>query len=203
MVLFTLLYMSEDSTSFPTYSIYKEKSSGKRRIFLIITVFMIVAASILAGLYLLGSASKKSAPIPVSPTIAVTATPLPTSSVSAVLTPRLTEAISTSPSAGLAKIDTSSKLDRAELDIVILNGSGVAGAAALVSDYLRDLGYTIVRVGNAESYTYKNLTILVKKNKSGFAGLLKKDLQANPSFASVSASISDDISTGAEVIVGK
>jgi hypothetical protein len=44
---------------------------------------------------------------------------------------------------------------------------------------------------------------MVKSSKSSYEALLKKDLQANPSFASVSASINNSISTDAEVIVGK
>lgn len=193
--------MNEES--FPSYPDYTEKTHNGRRIFFILAGFMVLVLIVVAGLYVLGAMHKNSAPEAPVPTAKPkpSATPLPTASVSAVMSGSLTASIS--PTLGLSKIDTTTKLNRAELSIAVLNGSGEKGAASQVADYLKGLGYKIVSVGNADVYTYKNITVQLKKTKSNFATLLKKDLQDNPALASVSASISDDISNDAEVIVGK
>lgn len=202
--------MADNQFEYQAFPGYVKRSKSASRFFWAAAVFVILIALIIAGLYLLGSSQKVPVKKTAAPTAVVTITSLPTSSVSAVLSPGLTGQITpgtsrnpASPSLGISKVDRSTNLDRSNLSLAVLNGSGEAGAAKGVSTYLESLGYKIARVGNADVFTYRNFSVIVKRSKSGFAGLLKKDLQANPAFASVSASISDDISGDAEVIVGK
>ncbi len=197
--------MSDNEGGYEAFPTYTTRSRNGNRFFLVFIIIFVLAAIILGGLYFLGSSenSSKENSIVVRPTskIEATATPLPTSSASAVLTVSVTGVLT--PAAKISSVDGTTKLDRSKLAVAVLNGSGVAGAALGVSNYLEGLGYNIVKVDNANAFTYTNLTVQVKKSKSGYAGLLKKDLEANPELASVSASISDDISNEAEVIVGK
>lgn len=211
--------MTDNQGEYQNFPAYTTRSRNSPRLILVIIGFFILFAVILGGLYFLGTMQKKPVAKLQTPLTVPTQTPLPTSSVSAVLTVSVSGQISpgislsgtrlhpttqpVSPNSGLSKVDRATNLDRSSLVLAVLNGSGEAGAAKGVSAYLESLGYKIARVGNADVFTYKNFTVIVKRNKSGFAGLLKKDLSANPAYASVSASISDDITGDAEVIVGK
>ena len=201
--------MNENEGAYQSFTPYAKQSNNRGRILYIFAGLILLVIIIVAGLFIIGSTRKRVVKVNRAQIAQATATPLPTSSISAVLKetitaePTGTSLHPTSSSSGLAKIDSATKLNRADLAIAVLNGSGEKGAAAGVSNYLGGLGYKIARVGNADAYSYLNLTVQVKKSKSGFAGLLKKDLESNSAFASVSASISDDIINDAEVIVGK
>lgn len=175
---------------------------GRSRKVIVFKTLLILFVVVFGSLFIIGAMNKKQkTTLPAVVINTPTITPLPTSSVSAVLKPNLTgEPYITS---GLSSFDKSTNLDRSELQITVLNGSGEKGAAKQVSLYLEGLGYKIVKVANANTFTYRNLTIQVKRSKSAYVVLLKKDLQLNPIYASVSASVSDEISSEAEVIVGK
>lgn len=201
MLLFFLVSMSENEPNYQTFADYTMRPRERLRLVNIFAVLFILLGVIFGGLFIIGSLYKKPKTALPAVIITPTVTPLPTSSVSAVLKPSLTGSIS--PTTGLFIQDKTTNLDRSKLQVSVLNGSGEKGAARQVSSYLEILGYKIAQVGNADAFTYRNLTIQVKKSKSAYAPLLKKDLQANPAFASVSASISDEISGEAEVIVGK
>jgi hypothetical protein len=193
--------MSENQTDYQTFANYTMRSEGRPRLVVVLAVIFILLGVIFGSLFIIGALYKK--PKAALPIVAIvpTVTLLPTSSVSAVLKPNLTGTLS--PTAGISIQDKPTNLDRSKLQVSVLNGSGVKGAAGEVSLYLKSLGYQIANVKNADVYTYRNLTVQVKKNMSAYAPLLKKDLQSNPAFASVSASVSDEISSEAEVIVGK
>lgn len=226
--------MKEKEEGYQMFPAYTMRTKSRKGFFIILAVIFLLLGAVLAGLYLLGSPVNRKTAVLSEPTVTPIMTPLPTSSVSAVLTGSLTGTVSdvnrspalsgtsrsltasdtirypTTPSGEISAIDKATNLDRSKLGVAVLNGSGEAGAARGVSSYLEGLGYKILRVDNADVFTYNNLTVLVKKSKGNYAGLLRKDLQANPSFAasnaayaSVSASISDDITNDAEVIVGK
>lgn len=193
--------MNENESNYQAFPDYTVKPAERSRLVILLAVVFILLAVVFGSLYIIGTMYKKPKTTSPAPINAPSATPFPTSSVSAVLTPSLTGVVS--PTTGLSTKDKSTNLDRSKLSVSVLNGSGEKGAAKQVSSYLEGLGYKISTVGNADAFTYRNLTVLVKKNMSAYASLLKKDLQANPAFASVSASVSDEISGDAEVIVGK
>lgn len=201
--------MEEKESGYQTFPDYVMRSAGRPRMVNVLAVLFILLALILGGLFMIGAIYKKPKPAVLpSPTVSPATTPLPTSSVSAVLKPDLTGTLF--PTAGLSTKDISTNLDRSKLKVSVLNGSGEKGAAKQVSSYLESLGYQIVKVGNADVFTYRNLTVQVKKSQSAYAPLLKRDLQAAPNavnaslaFASVSASVSDEITNDAEVIVGR
>ncbi len=66
--------------------------------------------------------------------------------------------------------DKEEKLDWKNVRIEILNGNGAPGMAAKVSKKLREQGITnIVKIGNAESFTYKKTEILYRKGYKDYA----------------------------------
>lgn len=167
--------MSEDA-SFTQYIPQSEKNVRKSHFVTIFFVILFLVIVILVGLYFLG-ASKKGTfnPLPAKPTV----TPIPTNA--------------TTPS------PTPAELDRGDLTISVLNGSGVKGAAGDTSETLKDLGYTVKTVGNAKQYDYTGITILITEKKKAYLDLLKKDLADE----TIKTEIDDDLTVDAEVIVGK
>jgi hypothetical protein len=69
------------------------------------------------------------------------------------------------------------KLTRGETDVLVLNGGGVAGAAAAASDKVRALGYLIGGVGNASTGATQTL-VMFRDGYRAEAARLAKDLGA-------------------------
>ncbi|MEK9200503.1 MAG: LytR C-terminal domain-containing protein [Patescibacteria group bacterium] len=55
----------------------------------------------------------------------------------------------TAPTATVAPSPTTKPIERSEISVAVLNGSGKTGAASKMADYLEKLGYKIQRTGNA------------------------------------------------------
>lgn len=76
------------------------------------------------------------------------------------------------------------KLTREQIEIEILNGTGVAGMASSFQNELEDLGYNVLEIGNADNYDYEQ-TVIISNSQAAFS-LLKKDLAQfnvkNPEF---------------------
>ena len=177
---------------------FETQSRRPRRIGVIFALAFLVLV-VLIGLYVLGASSKK-ASSPIMPTLQATPTTIPV--VTKEVTPQASvTGKQASPTPKATPTIQSSTLDRSKLEVAVLNGSGVAGAAKSTSAFLTGLGYDVTTTGNAKTYDYKGLTILVTKENSAYLNLLKKDLSQKS--ASISARIDDTIDTDAEVIVGK
>jgi hypothetical protein len=67
-------------------------------------------------------------------------------------------------------------INKEEIKIKVLNGSGTAGKAAEVRDILKKLGYSQIVVGNADNFDYKITEINTKKDKKYLGDQLKKEL---------------------------
>jgi len=106
---------------------------------------------------------------------------------------------------GLAQVSPVDKsgLDRSKLSVTVENGSGIEGTAGKAADILKEIGYNVPTIGNAGNYNYKGVTIKVKKEKSNFLDLLKKDLSKNYSINSTSSDLSSDSPTDCLIIIGK
>lgn len=96
-----------------------------------------------------------------------------------------------------------SGLDRSKLSVTVTNGSGIEGTAGKAATILKELGYNIVSAGNADNYNYKGVTIKVKKEKSNFLDLLKKDLSKNYTITASSSDLDSSSPTDAVIIIGK
>ena len=96
-----------------------------------------------------------------------------------------------------------SGLDRSKLSVTVQNGSGIEGVAGKAANILKGFGYNVPTTGNADNYNYKGITIKVKKDKSEFLELLKKDLSKKYTVKESSSDLSDDLPTDALIIIGK
>lgn len=184
---------------------------GKKLIFLII-IIIILAAIAFGAMQLLGNNSGTTdiTPTPTveefvmptdepAPTEAEEkdTTPAPTSKASATNTPTPTKTATSSSNS----VDAATKLDRADITILVQNGSGEAGVAKVMSDKLTGLGYKVSGTANADNYDYAQTVIKVSGANKDFLPLLKKDLGTDYTIGSATSDYSgtDD----AVVIVGK
>ncbi len=105
---------------------------------------------------------------------------------------------------GLSQVDTiEGGIDRSKLSVVVENGSGIEGTAGKGGDILKELGYNVISTGNADNYNYEGVTIKVKKDKSEFLELLKKDLSKDYAITSTSSDLDSNSPTDTLIIIGK
>jgi hypothetical protein len=68
------------------------------------------------------------------------------------------------------------KLSRAETKVMVLNGNGVSGAAALAASLVRARGYVVGEVGNAPQTGYAKTIVMYRPHFRGEALRFKRDL---------------------------
>lgn len=93
-------------------------------------------------------------------------------------------------------------LNRSDWSLEVLNGSGVAGVAKKAADKLIELGYRVVKTGNADKQTYEENQFLVSKEMEDKADLVVADLKDTVKIATVSATLKDSTAS-ARIIIGK
>ncbi len=96
----------------------------------------------------------------------------------------------------------SPQLKRADLKVQVLNGSGLAGAAAKAKDLLEGLGYKDVKVGNAGSSDVVETEVAIKNEKKNYRDQLIKDLAKAYTVASKSSELKKDSDFDAVVTLG-
>lgn len=94
-------------------------------------------------------------------------------------------------------------LNREDLKVEVLNGGGTPGAAGKMKTLLEEKGYVVTSIGNTDEYTYEQTQILVKADKEAYINLITKDLESDYTIGSSAATLGDDESADAQVIVGK
>lgn len=107
------------------------------------------------------------------------------------------------PSSAPSPTPTPVTPNRADITIEVLNGSGVAGAAAKMQEFLEGKGYDVGRAGNAGKTDYKETEIHVKSDKESYISLLKGDISEGYTVGTAAADLADDSDYDAQVIVGK
>jgi hypothetical protein len=55
------------------------------------------------------------------------------------------------------------------ISVEVLNGAGVSGAAARITEALRDAGYDVKTFGNAPSFEYEQTIVIDRSERSGAA----------------------------------
>jgi hypothetical protein len=88
-------------------------------------------------------------------------------------------------------------IDRAKINIKVLNGSGIAGKASVVKDFLNGKGYEEILTANADSFDYETTVVQIKKDQEkDLKPLLTKDLSsqvAKPTFETLDADSAADV----------
>lgn len=93
-------------------------------------------------------------------------------------------------------------LNKSEVAIRVLNGSGKAGAASTVKDFLEQRGYKVAALGNAANFDFTQTVIRLKETAKKFEELILADLSDNYSVLVSNDNLEATDSADIEVIVG-
>ncbi|MBF8249418.1 MAG: hypothetical protein HW400_19 [Candidatus Levybacteria bacterium] len=100
--------------------------------------------------------------------------------------------------------DTLTGIDRSIPKIFVENGTRITGAANQMRDVLKDFGYNINSISNADNFDYQDIGIQAKKSFSDFLYILNRDIKlAGYIVASSSADLGDDEGKDMVIVVGK
>jgi hypothetical protein len=69
------------------------------------------------------------------------------------------------------------KLARTETSVLVLNGNGIAGAAASTGELVRRKGYVVAAVGNAARTDYRRSVVMYRPGYAGEAARFARDLR--------------------------
>lgn len=92
-------------------------------------------------------------------------------------------------------------LIRSDWSLEVLNGSGTSGLAKQIALKLQDLGYQVVKTGNADR-DYDKTQILIKKELLEKADLVIADIKDVIKIASVAGELTEGTAS-ARIIIGK
>jgi PAS domain-containing protein len=108
----------------------------------------------------------------------------------------LEEEITEEPTA----IPTLTQLEREEITLEILNGSGVAGAAGDAAEVFETLGYEVVEIGNADNIEGNEL--YVNPDFEDLIDILLEDVEGELDISSISGEL-DGSDASARIILGE
>ncbi len=109
---------------------------------------------------------------------------------------------SPTPSSTPAPTEIPNTLDKAQWSLEVLNGSGESGLAKKIGDKLKELGYPVIKTGNADNQNYQKTQIFVKSDLKDKTDLVIADLRDIIKIASYAGEIKDSTAS-ARIIIGK
>lgn len=178
------------------------ESGNKKRVILIILGVIILIALVAYAVIATGGKGEGELEVTPTPTIAETPTPTLPEPTTTDESPTPTSKATPTPTGRTTPAPTSSsELDRSNLKLEVLNGSGVAGAATKMSNALKDLGYEVTSSGNADNFEYENTEIQLKSTKKAYLDMLKEDLGDDYTIGSATSDYTGD--ADGVIIVGK
>ncbi len=158
----------------PNYNLTPQNKRISTKLITLI-LFIVAVLVIGGGIYFiagLGSAKKQ----PQSSSDVPTATPRPTPTPQAV--------------------------NRSDWSFEVLNGSGVTGEAKRIADALKELGYQVVKVGNADRSDYTQSEFFVQEDLTDKVDQVVVDIKDIIKIASISGELKDSTAS-ARIIIGK
>lgn len=90
-------------------------------------------------------------------------------------------------------------IERARIRVQVRNGSGIPGAAAHVTEYLRDAGFDVVDFGNAEEFDEPRTVVIDRLGAPGRAREVAAALQGVPILSEIDTTLYLDVT----VLVGR
>lgn len=94
------------------------------------------------------------------------------------------------------------EVDKSQPQVRVLNGSGIAGVASSVKDFLENLGWTVSSIGNADEFEFENSVIKFKEGFEKFENVLVSDLEDKYSVEVSSEELDATDSADIEITVG-
>lgn len=194
-----------EENPFPTPTLDKPSGKRKKYIFLLFAIILVVLLVFLGTRFLGSNDGTEETEITPTPTEFVIPTDTPTPEVTggATNTPTPTAKVTPTKGASSDSVDKASGLDRADLSVVVQNGSGEKGVAGSAKSTLEGLGYVVSSTGNADNFDYTDVTIKVKSAQKDFLAILKKDLATSYTIGSATSDLPASTSYDALIIIGK
>lgn len=172
--------MDDQNTPQATGPIYQESQEKNAKWLWLLIILIIVGALVFAFFRGIGPFAKY------SPFSKQTASPTPIESTAPV--------VEATP--------VPETLDKSVPKIKVLNGSGIAGKASAVKDYLEGKGYKVSSIGNADLTDYTNTEVDFKADFLKYKDQLINDLSDKYSAVAGAKSLESTDSADIEVIVG-
>lgn len=97
---------------------------------------------------------------------------------------------------------TPQALNRSEWSLEVLNGSGVTGVAKKLADQLKELGYQVSKVGNADRDDYETNQLYVREDLADEIDAVVLDIKDIIKIASIAGKLKDS-TPSARIIIGK
>lgn len=97
---------------------------------------------------------------------------------------------------------SATRINKAEAKIRVLNGSGKAGMASVVKEFLESKGYKVTSIGNATSFDFEQTVLRFKQSFKNFQEVLLVDLSDKYSVKVSSDPLEATDAADIEVIVG-
>lgn len=97
---------------------------------------------------------------------------------------------------------TPNPLVRSQWSFEVLNGSGESGLAKKIATKIQDLGYQVVKTGNADKSNYSQTQILAKQDVLDKLDLVIADLRDVIKIASIAGQLQEGTAS-ARIIIGK
>jgi hypothetical protein len=93
-------------------------------------------------------------------------------------------------------------IERSDIVVRVLNGSGTAGVASTAQEFLEAKGYETIETGNADAFDYTETVIQLKPEIEAFRSLLEEDLRDSYQLSDEEAVLDDDEEVDVVVIIG-
>ncbi|MBI2033021.1 MAG: LytR C-terminal domain-containing protein [Candidatus Levybacteria bacterium] len=181
---------------------YRGSSKNSRRLFYFIFGLLILGAVIFGiSRFFSTSETKETITPTVTPTQVLFPTDTPTPSPEISVTPSVPP--TPTPRTIQDSLDKATGLDRKDVSVSVQNGSGQTGVGSKMAEFLKGFGYKVVSIGNADAFTYENVSISVKTEKKKYLPLLRKDITQSYTVGSTTEDLSASSSSDILVIVGK
>lgn len=94
------------------------------------------------------------------------------------------------------------EIERGDLSLQVLNGSGISGKAGEVKAVLEELGYDDVDTGNADSYDFEETVISLKEGVEEYLDMLIEDLSEDYTVSEDTEKLDEDSDFDVVITVG-
>lgn len=102
------------------------------------------------------------------------------------------------------RVDMLTGLDRTAIKVLVQNASWKVGAGTIMAAILKDFGYQVLKIEQAQKAEYEGVNIMLKNELSDYAKLLKQDISlAGYHISSFSATLAPNSSSDVVVVVGE
>lgn len=116
--------------------------------------------------------------------------------------PQTSISSSPSPTSNQPQPTLKTVFDRSGWALEVLNGSGVPGSAARIAEKLKNLGYSTIKIGNADKKSYKQTQIYISPTLLNQSDLLLEDLKETVNVSTISGELKDSTAS-ARIILGR